>query len=40
MFIAFTFCERGGVVLIRPVGARYMHKEEVAKYEKSTRNDD
>jgi uncharacterized protein len=39
MFIAFTFRERDGVVWIRPVSARYMHKKEVAKYEKSTRND-
>lgn len=36
MFIAFTFRERGGEILIRPVSARYMHKEETQRYEKST----
>jgi uncharacterized protein len=39
MFIAFTFRERDGVVLIRPVSARYMHKEEIERYEKSTHHD-
>jgi uncharacterized protein len=37
MFIAFTLRERDGKLLIRPVSARYMHKEEIEKYEKSTR---
>lgn len=36
MFIAFTFRERQGLSLIRPVSARYMHKEEIEKYEKSS----
>jgi uncharacterized protein len=36
MFIAFTFRERDGQFLIRPVSARYMHKEEIEKYEKSS----
>ena len=36
MFIAFTFRERKGQSLIRPVSARYMHKEEIEKYEKSS----
>jgi uncharacterized protein len=36
MFIAFTLRERNGQTLIRPVSARYMHQEEVEKYEKST----
>ena len=38
IFTAFTFLERDGVLLIRPVSARYLHKEEVAKYEKSIFN--
>ena len=36
MFIAFTFRERFGQTLIRPVSARFMHKEEIEKYEKSS----
>jgi uncharacterized protein len=36
MFIAFTFREREGQTLIRPVSARYMRKEEIEKYEKSS----
>jgi uncharacterized protein len=36
MFVAFTFREREGQTLIRPVSARYMHKEEIEKYEKSS----
>ncbi len=39
MFIAFTFRELHGETLIRAVSARYMHKEEIEKYEKSTRYD-
>jgi uncharacterized protein len=39
MFIAFTFRELGGETLIRPVSARYMHKEEIERYGKSTRYD-
>ncbi len=38
MFIAFTFRERDGLTFIRPVSARYMHKEEVLRYEKSARD--
>ena len=40
MFIAFTFRQAAAGVLIRPVSARYMHKKEVAAYEKSTRPQD
>ncbi len=40
MFIAFTFRELDGEIFIRPVSARYMHKEEIERYEKSTHNDD
>ena len=36
MFIAFTFRERFGQTLIRPVSARFMHKEEIEKYETSS----
>ena len=36
MFIAFTFREREEQILIRPVSARYMHKEEIEKYEESS----
>jgi uncharacterized protein len=39
MFIAFTMREREGLKFIRPVSARYMHKEEADKYEKSSRHD-
>jgi uncharacterized protein len=37
MFIAFTFREHDGLNFIRPVSARYMHNEEIEKYEKSSR---
>ncbi len=33
MFVAFTFRDRDGVRLIRPVSARYMHVKEIASYE-------
>jgi hypothetical protein len=33
-FVAFTPRERGGLNLLRPISARYMHRKEVAKYEK------
>lgn len=33
MFLAFTWCERDGANLIRPISARYMHAEEVQHYE-------
>lgn len=33
-FIAFTLRTRGGRVLIRPISARYMHRKEIAQYEK------
>jgi uncharacterized protein len=39
LFIAFTFREKDGQKFIRPVSARYMHKEEADKYEKSSRYD-
>ena len=38
MFIAFTLREQDGATLIRPVSARYMHKKEIERYEKSTRS--
>jgi uncharacterized DUF497 family protein len=33
MFVAFTFRDQGGLRLVRPVSARYMHAKEVASYE-------
>lgn len=36
VFIAFTLRQRGNDMLIRPVSARYMHRKEVAHYEKET----
>jgi uncharacterized DUF497 family protein len=38
MFIAFTLRERDGVTMIGPVSARFMHKDEVLRYEKSARD--
>ena len=38
MFIAFTLRKLDGTTLIRPVSARYMHRKEVARYEKSSRS--
>ncbi|MBI5470626.1 BrnT family toxin [Candidatus Kaiserbacteria bacterium] len=32
-FVVFTFRERDGMRLIRPISARYMHKEEINYYE-------
>jgi hypothetical protein len=32
LFVAFTFREKAGRRLIRPVSARYMHAKEVARY--------
>ncbi len=36
VFVVFTIRERGGVRLIRPVSARYMHRKEIDHYEKQT----
>jgi uncharacterized DUF497 family protein len=33
VFLVFTIRVRGGKRVIRPVSARYMHKEEVGRYE-------
>jgi uncharacterized protein len=33
-FVAFTLREKDGLTLVRPISARYMHKKEIAKYEK------
>jgi uncharacterized DUF497 family protein len=35
LFVAFTLREAGGVLLIRPISARYMHAEEVRRYEEA-----
>lgn len=32
LFVAFTFRERDGKLLIRPVSARYMHQQEALRY--------
>ncbi|MEX6508192.1 BrnT family toxin [Jiella sp. M17.18] len=34
LLVAFTYRENGDTTLIRPVSARYMHKKEVAYYER------
>ena len=34
VFVAFTFREKDGVAMIRPISARYMHKKEVESFEK------
>lgn len=34
IFVVFTLRERDGQRLIRPISARFMHKKEVAAYEK------
>jgi uncharacterized DUF497 family protein len=36
VFVAFALRRRGHGMLIRPVSARYMHRKEVAHYEKET----
>ncbi|KIZ42978.1 MULTISPECIES: BrnT family toxin [Rhodopseudomonas] len=36
VFVVFTLRRRGSDTLIRPVSARYMHRKEVAHYEKET----
>ena len=33
LFVVFTFRERDGSRLIRPISARYMHRKEVVHYE-------
>jgi uncharacterized DUF497 family protein len=32
LFVAFTFRERNGRLLVRPVSARYMHAKEADRY--------
>jgi uncharacterized DUF497 family protein len=34
MFVVFTFRVHKGIVFIRPLSARYMHKKEIAAYGK------
>ena len=34
VFVVFTIRERGGHRYIRPVSARYMHRQEIESYEK------
>jgi uncharacterized DUF497 family protein len=36
IFVVFTIRTRRGARLIRPIGARYMHKKELDHYEKET----
>jgi uncharacterized DUF497 family protein len=36
IFVVFTLRMRRGKTLIRPISARYMHKEEIDHYEKET----
>ncbi|MGH6726609.1 MAG: BrnT family toxin [Pseudolabrys sp.] len=35
-FVAFTPRTRDGETLLRPISARYMHKKEIARYEKES----
>jgi uncharacterized DUF497 family protein len=35
-FVSFTHRARDGLQLLRPIGARYMHSKEVARYEKES----
>ncbi|MBE9242077.1 BrnT family toxin [Synechocystis salina] len=35
MLVAFTFRNREGKLLIRPISARYMHQKEAKKYEQA-----
>ena len=34
VFVAFTFREKARTTFIRPISARYMHKKEIASFEK------
>ena len=34
VFVVFAWREKGGLKLLRPISARYMHKPEVESYEK------
>jgi len=34
VFVVFTMRQRNGNVFIRPISARYMHRKEIAAYEK------
>ncbi|MBV9528721.1 BrnT family toxin [Sphingomonas sp.] len=38
VFVVFTVRERGGRRYIRPVSARYMHREEIESYEEENPN--
>ena len=40
IFVAFTFRVRRGRLSIRPVTARYMHKQEAESYEKASSQDE
>lgn len=40
MIVAFTFRERDGKKLIRPISARHMHAKEVRKYEQTFAQDE
>ena len=35
MFVVFTLRERDGKQLVRPISARYMHAEEIERYEQN-----
>lgn len=34
-FVVFTFRDRGGRMVIRPISARYMHAKEIRRYEQT-----
>jgi uncharacterized DUF497 family protein len=33
VFVVFTYWERSGSVYVRPISARYMHRQEIESYE-------
>ena len=36
IFVVFTFRECKGIIFLRPLSARYMHKKEIISYDKAT----
>ncbi len=32
--VVFTYRERDGIMLVRPISARYMHRKEIKRFEK------
>lgn len=38
IFVAFTLRKKEGVLMIRPISARYMHDKEIKRYEEIAKN--